>query len=290
MTWFFFAISTAFLESVRDIFNKKTVSVIDEYILVFSFNLLTAIFAFPLLFINDIPTFGNHFLSAVIAIGILNTIGFLLFFKAIKASDLSIVAPITTLSPIFLLITSPLLVGEFPNAVGILGIFIIVIGAYVLKFQDKTSGYLAPFKSLFKETGSRLMFLVVLVWSITANVDKIGVQNSSPIMWTVAAHFSVAVFTLPIVFLKSKPNIQNIKSNSRNLILIGFINTLAILCQMSALQLALVSFVIAVKRTSALFNVLWGWLIFKEEGIKERIAGSIIMIVGVVVITLSKMV
>ena len=58
---------------------------------------------------------------------------------------------------------------------------------------------------------------------------------------------------------------------------------------MTALQLALVSFVIAVKRTSALFNVLWGWLIFKEQGIKERIAGSMIMIIGVVVITLSKM-
>ncbi|MCJ8282447.1 MAG: DMT family transporter [Rivularia sp. ALOHA_DT_140] len=290
MSWFIFAISTAFLESIRDIFNKKTVAIIDEYILVFSFNLLTALFALPILIFNNIPTFGNYFWYAVIAIGILNTISYLLFFKAIKASDLSIVAPITTLSPILLLITSPFLVDEFPNAIGILGIFIIVIGAYVLKFQDKTSGYLAPFKSLFKETGSRLMFGVVLVWSITANVDKIGVQNSSPIIWTIAAHLSVAVFTLPIVCIKSKPNIQNLKSNSRNLIAIGFINTLAILCQMSALQLALVSFVIAVKRTSALFNVLWGWLIFKEQGIKERITGSIIMILGVAVITLSKMV
>ncbi len=290
MTWFFFAISTAFLESVRDIFNKKTVSKVDEYVITFSLNVLTALFSLPLFLFNDIPKLGNNFWYAVIAIGILNTVAFLLFFKAIKASDLSIVAPITTLSPIFLLITSPLLVGEFPNAVGILGIFIIVIGAYVLKFQDKTSGYLAPFKSLFKETGSRLMFGVVLVWSITANVDKIGVQNSSPIMWTVVGHLSVAVFTLPILLLKSKPNIQNIKSNGRNLILIGLINALAILCQMSALQLALVSFVIAVKRTSALFNVLWGWLIFKEQDIRERIAGSIIMIVGVVVITLSKMV
>ncbi len=289
MSWFLFAISTAFLESVRDIFNKKTISNIDEYVITFSFNLLTAIFSLPLLLFNDIPNLGNNFWSAVIIIGILNTIAFLLFFKAIKASDLSIVSPITTLSPILLLITSPFIVGEFPNAIGILGILIIVIGAYVLKFQDKSRGYLAPFKSLFKETGSRLMFGVVLVWSITANVDKIGVQNSSPIIWTIVAHLSVAVFTLPVLFWKSKLNIQNLKSNSRNLILIGFINTLAILCQMSALQLALVSFVIAVKRTSALFNVLWGWLIFQEQGIKERIAGSIIMIVGVVVITLSKM-
>lgn len=290
MSWFLFAISTAFLESVRDIFNKKTVDKVDEYVITFSLNLLTALFSLPLFLFNDIPGLGNNFWYAVIAIGILNTIAFLLFFKAIKASDLSIVAPITTLSPLLLLITSPFLVGEFPNAVGILGIFIIVIGAYVLKFQDKSRGYLAPFKSLFKETGSRLMFGVVLVWSLTANIDKIGVQNSSPIMWAIAGHLSVAIFTFPILLFKSKPNIQNIKSNSRNLVLIGFLNALAILCQMTALQFALVSFVIAVKRTSALFNVLWGWLIFKEQDIRERIAGSIIMILGVVVITLSKLV
>ncbi|WP_414621954.1 EamA family transporter [Calothrix sp. CCY 0018] len=290
MSWFLFAISTAFLESVRDIFNKKTVDKVDEYVITFSLNLLTALFSLPLFLFNDIPGLANNFWYAVIAIGILNTIAFLLFFKAIKASDLSIVAPITTLSPLLLLITSPFLVGEFPNAVGILGIFIIVIGAYVLKFQDKSRGYLAPFKSLFKETGSRLMFGVVLVWSLTANIDKIGVQNSSPIMWAIAGHLSVAIFTFPILLFKSKPNIKNIKSNSGNLIVIGFLNALAILSQMTALQMALVSFVIAVKRTSALFNVLWGWLIFKEQDIKERIAGSIIMILGVVVITLSKLV
>lgn len=288
MSWFFFAISTAFLQSVRDVFNKKAISKVDEYVNTFSLNLLTAICSLPLLLFNNIPTLGNNFIYAVVAIGILNTIAYLLFFKAIKASDLSIVAPITTFSPILLLVTSPFIVGEFPNVLGILGIFIIVIGAYVLKFQDKNRGYLFPLKSLFNETGARLMFGVVLVWSISANVDKIGVQNSSPIMWAIAGHLSVAVFTLPILFLKSKPNIKNIKSSGLNLILIGFINALAIVCQMTALQLALVSYVIAVKRMSGLFNVLWGWLIFKEQDIRERIAGSIIMILGVVVITLSK--
>lgn len=290
MSWFFFAISTAFLESVRDIFNKKAISKVDEYVGTLSLNLLTAIFSLPLLLLNDIPSLGNNFIYAVIAIGILNTTAYILFFKAIKASDLSIVAPITTFSPLLLLVTSPFIVGEFPNAVGILGIFIIVIGAYVLKFQDKSRGYLFPLKSLFNETGARLMFGVVLVWSISANVDKIGVQNSSPIMWAVAGHLSVAIFCLPILFIKSKPNIQNIKSSSRNLILIGLTNALAIICQMTALKLALVSYVIAVKRTSGLFNVLWGWLIFKEQDITERIAGSMIMILGVAVITLSKMV
>jgi uncharacterized membrane protein len=41
---------------------------------------------------------------------------------------------------------------------------------------------------------------------------------------------------------------------------------------------------IAVKRTSLVFSVIYGWLIFKEEKIKERLIGSGLMLAGVVVI------
>ncbi|NJM19770.1 MAG: hypothetical protein HC907_14230 [Richelia sp. SM1_7_0] len=61
MSWFFFAISTAFLESVRDIFNKKTILKVDEYVITFSLNLLTALFSLPLLLFNDIPILANNF-------------------------------------------------------------------------------------------------------------------------------------------------------------------------------------------------------------------------------------
>lgn len=45
--------------------------------------------------------------------------------------------------------------------------------------------------------------------------------------------------------------------------------------------------VITVKRTSALFGIMWGKIFFKEKEIKERFIGTLVMILGVVLIALS---
>ena len=51
--------------------------------------------------------------------------------------------------------------------------------------------------------------------------------------------------------------------------------------------LTLVAYVIAIKRTSVCFGVLWGHLIFHEKGMKERLTGAVVMVLGVVLIVLS---
>lgn len=57
---------------------------------------------------------------------------------------------------------------------------------------------------------------------------------------------------------------------------------------MIAISLILVAYVISIKRVSVVFCVLWGHFIFKERGIKERLAGTSVMVLGVVLITLSR--
>ena len=56
---------------------------------------------------------------------------------------------------------------------------------------------------------------------------------------------------------------------------------------MAAINLTLVAYVVSVKRTSAIMSVLFGYFIFKERGIKERLIGATIMIIGVLLIVLS---
>ncbi len=58
--------------------------------------------------------------------------------------------------------------------------------------------------------------------------------------------------------------------------------------QMTALSLTLVAYVIAIKRTSAVFSVILGWAIFRERGFKARLLGSSIMLLGVIAIADSK--
>ena len=56
---------------------------------------------------------------------------------------------------------------------------------------------------------------------------------------------------------------------------------------MTAINLTLVAYVISIKRTSTIMSVFAGYLVFKEKGVKERLIGTVIMIIGVLFITLS---
>ncbi len=211
----------------------------------------------------------------------MNAIAYIAYLRAIKIYDLSIIAPVTTFSPLFLLVTSPLIVGEFPQPLGMIGVLLIVVGSYLLNLKEKQGGYLAPFRSILTDKGSRLAILVALIWSISANFDKVGVQNYSPIFWGISVFFTISIFLLPIVLYKSHQNLYKPKTGGWKLAVYGMINSVAMGCQMIAINLTFVAYVISVKRPSALFSVLLAKIILKEKGIKERLLGAAIMVSGV---------
>lgn len=289
MPWFLLAISVAFLQSVKDVYNKTQLQDFDEYIIGCSLTFFTSLFLSPLLFFIEIPQLGNNFWLALLVSGSLNAIAFTVYLRAIKISDLSIIAPITTFTPLFLLITSPLIVGEFPKPLGVMGVLLIVVGSYLLNIKEKHQGHLAPFRAIVRDKGSRLALLVSFIWSLTSNFDKIGVQNSSPIFWGISIFFTISMLLLPIVLQKSHRSLYKLQTGGWKLVVYGMINSVAMGCQMVAINLTLVAYVIAVKRSSALFSVILGKIVLKEKGIKERFLGAGIMVAGVFLITLSQL-
>ena len=60
-----------------------------------------------------------------------------------------------------------------------------------------------------------------------------------------------------------------IKSNYKPFLLIGLLAAVALLCQMTALSMGLVPYIIALKRSSALFSVVLGVIAFKERNVKQ---------------------
>ena len=216
------------------------------------------------------------------AAGVISSIGNVLYMKAIKHSDLSITLPLLAFTPLFLLVTSPLMIGEFPNTLGLIGVFLIITGSYTLNIKERHNGYLAPFRALLKEKGPRLMFIVAFLWSIGANFDKMGILNSSPLFWVIVFNATIATILLPIVLYKSpQPFKRQLPKAAKFLLLIGFISALSLSFQMSAVSLTLVIYVNAIKRTSTVIGVLFGDLFFKEDHIRERLAGALIMLAGV---------
>lgn len=108
-----------------------------------------------MLFFVPVPEIDWIFLIVLVIRGVLNAFVSVIYIKAIKISPLSLTLPMLTFTPIFLLLTSPLIVGEFPSIIGVLGIILIVLGAYTLNIKDVKKGFFSPFKSLVKEKGPK---------------------------------------------------------------------------------------------------------------------------------------
>ncbi|MEG4445922.1 EamA family transporter [Microcoleus sp. AT9_B5] len=286
MTWLIFGILTAFFEAVKDVFGKQNLKKSDEYVVAWSLSFFSVIFLIPWVLYTGIPPLNSQFWLALLIGGSINAVTALLYIKAIKLSDLSLTLPLVALTPLFMLVTSPLIVGEYPNFFDCIGILLIVSGSYLLNIKEKSKGYLAPFKALLDEPGPKLMLIVAFLWSITSNFDKIGVKNSYPIFWLFSLFGTMTVLLLPVLLHKTPNPGQKILKQLPMLAAMGFFNAIGVIFQMQALTLTLVVQVIAIKRTSVLMGVLFGHFIFKEKDIQQRLLWAGIMILGVLFISL----
>ncbi|WP_429886048.1 EamA family transporter, partial [Geoalkalibacter halelectricus] len=278
--WLPLALLTALFESGKDIFGKKgLLAGADPYVMAWAWRLLALPFLLPLLLLPQaLPEqLGPAFWPALLAGSVLNILAAILYMKAISQSDLSLCVPLVTFTPLFLLLTSPLLLAEVPSPGGILGVVLIVSGAYLLNLSRLSSGWREPIRALFHAPGARLMLGVALIWSLTANIDKIGLQNSSPLLWAAAINAAIALGMLPLVAMRRRQVEARYCLPWRWLVLVGLCGGLTTLCQMLAISLTQVPYVIAVKRLSILFTALAGLLLLREQGLRERLAGTLVM-------------
>ena len=289
-----YAILSALFEALRNVSGKMGLKDMDEYLVTWAFGFFALPFLlFPYFFIS-IPSLGNQYWLALISDGILNVTATILQLKSMKHSDLSLVIPLTSFTPLFLLIMAPLILGQYPTFLGVIGVIFIVIGSYILNTkrklitaQRRTSDYLDPFKAMVKEKGPKLMLIAAFLLSITSSIDKIGVSNSSPLFWAASVHLFTSVTLSPVLIHEFRNHTKLTGMDIKLLFAVGAFSALSLVAQYIAITTLLVPYVIAIKRTSALMSVLFGYLIFKEKGIKGRLAGSVIMVLGVVFIALS---
>ena len=106
-------------------------------------------------------------------------------------------------------------------------------------------------------------------------------------MWILTLNTSLSIVFSFFVLSKGKAVFAQIRPNAGILITIGFVNALALYIQMIALTITLVSCFIAVKRLSVILTVLYDFLCLKEKGIKRRLSGIILMVLGVFLISFS---
>ncbi|MGD1952099.1 MAG: EamA family transporter [Leptolyngbyaceae cyanobacterium] len=299
MLWLALASGTAFCEALKDATGKQALKSLDEYSVLLGFTSTGALLmAILMLATEGLPTLGPDFGLALLVGGGLNILAFTLYTRAIKIADLSLTVPLVTLTPLFLLVTSPIIVDEWPTGLDALGVLFLIVGSYMLNLKPREGFTLAPLQALMANPGSRMMLGVAFLWSITSNFDKVGTLNSSSLFWGMSLFGMIAIGMVPFVMQRAWQKgggsvidgLQTDKSAARSqapfVVLAGIFNALGVSLQFVALTMAPVAQVIAVKRMSTLISVVFGYILFGETGLRERFLGAAVMVSGVAIMAM----
>lgn len=289
MPWFLFALLAAVFESIYYIYIKKvsagrSISQIAPIVFLSSAGVL-----FIASLLTGAPPLQPNFWPYLVAAAIVNVAAVALYFRAFQLEDISLTLPLISFTPIFLLLTSYLFLQEFPQPGGIAGIFLIVVGSYVL-YSNGAQNWSDPFRQLFRSRGAQLMLLVAILFSIAANLGKLVILHSDPFFGAFTAHFAIGVLFLLWLLIRLVSSQKTAGSRTlfsrQQLVLLplGFILGLAALFESQALFQQIVPYVISVKRLSIFFGVLLGGMLFRERNLGRRTLGAMIMVAGVVVI------
>lgn len=241
-----------------------------------------------LLFLIPIPHLdGTFFLSTAFALPLEFT-ALLLYMRAIQVSPLSLTVPFLAFTPAFLVLTGRLILGEQLNLMGILGILGVTAGSYILNAKEIRNGILAPFRAIGREEGSWLMLVVSFLYSLTAAAGKKAVEHSSPLFFA-CFYFLILGTVLPLGLLfANKIQWRNLKTVLGPGLLIGTILAVMITSHMLAISRVEAAYMIAIKRTSILFSILYAAYLFKEENLRPRFFGALLMVLGVIMIATFK--
>ncbi len=287
MLWVLYSLLSAFTFSTADAFTKKASDGIDRHVLILSRFLYGMPIALLILLFAQVPRIEAGFWAAMAITIPLEILAWTLYIKAIRESQLSLVAPIISFTPVFLVATSFLIIGELPNLLGFAGILLVASGAYILNFKSLRHGIFDPITSIFREKSSLYMLIVAFLFSITSALSKIIVQKSSVMFSSAAYIIAMSLSFFAISFFKSRSKMPQLKTHARALAPIGLFYGLMAVFHNLAITLTLVPYMMSIKRTSSIFSVFYGHFWFKEHNMKNRMIGALIMLIGAVLIILS---
>lgn len=287
MSWIFFSLLSAFFQATTDAFSKKVLKDnCDVYLVGWARWGFAVPFLLTILFFIHIPTLDQIFWFNVFLLIPLEITALILYIKALKLSPLSLTIPFLSFTPVFLIFTSFLMLGEQPDISGLLGILLVALGGYLLNFHTISLGVLEPLRCITKEKGCLLMMGVALIYSITSNLGKAAIQHSSPAFFAVFYLTLLSLIVTPIAWFKNRGTFLKGLSNLKYFLLMGLSCALMFVFHTLAINLIQVPYMISLKRTSTLLSIVFGRLYFNETYTKERLVGSIIMLAGVLLITL----
>ena len=139
--WLYLSLLFALLSSFGILLGKKLAGNYSPILL----SLLIEIFLFPFILLLiflffQIPHTTFLFYKLLLICGVFDTVAAILYYKALSISEISLLSPISSFNPVFTLVFAVFFLDEKPTLLKLIGIIIIVFGAYLLNISSIKTG------------------------------------------------------------------------------------------------------------------------------------------------------
>lgn len=287
MIWLAFALGSAVFVGLKNVWTRSFAETVEQRTMVLATFFLTGVLGLGYVALTGLPEIAGPFVWSVLLVSLIDAVAVTLLIKTIFISDLSDAYPLVALTPVFTVGTSFVLLREVPSPLGLTGVIVIVVGAYLMRVEGAREGAFKPFKLLFRDAGARYMMLTALLFSLMGPLFKTAMQASSAGVALTAAQWLTTLW-LTLFYLYQgtfRGTVREIRRHFWALTGLSITNFAQAILTFLAFELTFVAYVASVKRTGILFTVLFGYLAFKEKGAGRGAIAGVVMLAGVIMVS-----
>lgn len=288
--WFFLSFLCAFSLASADALTKKFFPDYSGWQLLIVRFVVPGLLLLPVTFFHPLPSVPPVFWLWIVVLVPFELLAMWLYMLAIRDSPLHLTLPYLAFTPVFNVLTGFVILGETVSVTGFSGILLMVVGAYFLnleKNRGSQESWFAPFVVIIQTRGSRYMLGVAAIYSLTSVLSKRAMLYATP------ASFGPFYFTvlggvvLGATLLLQPTALRTLICKGERLLLIGICMAVMIITHFLAIASVEVAYFLSLKRTSLLFGIAYGALLFKEAHLGRHLIGGILMVGGVALILIN---
>lgn len=288
--WILLALGAALLASFNPILYKQILKDANPLTVVWSVMSLSLplLGLFTIALTPQLPQLDGLFALGVIGSAGLNSVAHLASTKALKLADVSLVTPLLIFSPVFTVLISAIFLSELPSARSLFGVGCVLIGGYWLN-HNSGMNWLTPLKSVMPKPEVALVLLAGLLWAITPLFEKVAIQHTNPESPRFAAFVAITllvIFLTPLVLSRGRSSLKKLALHRKVLFIASLIAGTAPVLGYTAFSLGLVGIVTTLFKLSTMMTVIWSSLFLKEQGLRQRLPASCLMVIGAILIAL----
>lgn len=251
---------------------------------------LSGLLLLPWVLTFDLPHLPMAFWAWMALLMPLEILAMLMYMKAIRDYPLALTLPYLAFTPVLVVVSGWLVLGETVSGPGLFGILLVVVGSWLLNFEQADrltlDRVIAPLRAILVNPGSRLMLATAAIYAMTSVGGKAAMHWMPPEQFGAFYFVVLGGITLLVFGLSHPPALRVQRHGLWPLLVVAGFMALMVVTHFMALAQVEAAYMIAVKRTSLLFGMLYGAMLFGERHLTRHLVAGGLMVAGVAAIGL----